>query len=522
MIFGICRSTTVGLIDLPIVQAEKTLSPVFAEQNERKIIFILCCVAAIHVFIFSAAFPFFTNIDEPIHFDLVVKYSHGHVPRKLETLSPDSSIYLSLYSSLAYFGTPDSFPDQKLPSPPWTQSVEKMQHDLVLNSAAWQAQQNFEVSQPPLYYALAGLWWHIGKWCGFEGGRLLYWLRFLNILVAVALVWIGYVAAKLIFPGHLFLRMAVPTWLAFLPQSAFYSIENDVLSPLCFGLLLVCTYKWMCADVPSARLGFLTGSAFAATFLAKLTNLPLLMVTGVFIFFKTWHLHKDERLRVSCPALAAFSLSAGLPMAFWLAWCKYNFGDFSGSELKIEHFGWIHKPFSEWWHHPIFMPGGLWTFVSGLMSTFWQGEFWWHNKPMALPIVDMIYTITSICFVVMALIAHFSKTATETKLQHQALLFAFCSFVAMIAFFGFLSIIYDFNGCPNPSREHPYFTSGRLMLGSLIPFLLVFAYGLDHALSHFGSVVKFSALAGMIFFMLTSEIIIDWPAFSNEFNWFHL
>ena len=60
------------------------------------------------------------------------------------------------------------------------------------------------------------------------------------------------------------------------------------------------------------------------------------------------------------------------------------------------------------------------------------------------------------------------------------------------------------------------------MLGALIPFLLLFVYGLDRTLNRFGIAAKFLALAVMILFMLVSEIAANWPAFSNEYNWFHM
>jgi len=47
----------------------------------------------------------------------------------------------------------------------------------------------------------------------------------------------------------------------------------------------------------------------------------------------------------------------------------------------------------------IFTPHGLWTFVSGLLATFWQGEFLWHRQPLASPVVDAIYAISSVGFV---------------------------------------------------------------------------------------------------------------------------
>jgi hypothetical protein len=47
----------------------------FAMRHERKLILLLCAIAAVRVFIFSAAFPFFNNVDEQAHTDLVIKYA---------------------------------------------------------------------------------------------------------------------------------------------------------------------------------------------------------------------------------------------------------------------------------------------------------------------------------------------------------------------------------------------------------------------------------------------------------------
>jgi hypothetical protein len=162
----------------------------------------------------------------------------------------------------------------------------------------------------------------------------------------------------------------------------------------------------------------------------------------------------------------------------------------------------------------------LWTFLSGLLATFWQGEILWHRQPLALPVVDAVYAVSSIGLVAVAVVALVVRAGAAP--QRQALWFAFASLLAAVAFLGFLSIIYDFHDCLNPSGAHPYFTSGRLMLGALIPFLLLFVFGLDRALGRRGDPAKFLVLAGMILFMLVWEIVIDWPIFPNTYNWFHM
>jgi hypothetical protein len=99
---------------------------------------------------------------------------------------------------------------------------------------------------------------------------------------------------------------------------------------------------------------------------------------------------------------------------------------------------------------------------------------------------------------------------------------ALACFIAELGFFGLLSIVYDYHNFHNPSREHPYFEAGRMMLGALLPFLLLFVCGLDRLLSRFGRTIKFVTLIVLVSAMLTLEVVTDHPAFSSPYNWFHL
>jgi hypothetical protein len=490
------------------------------ESNEGKLVLLLCLLAAIHTFIFSAAFPFFNNADEATHFDLVMKYAHGHLPRGLEPVSNDSTNYYAAYDSQEYLSLPP--PGGKYPAPLWAKSVEGVTPSLAARKASWPGV-NYETAQPPLYYAIAGFWWRLGEACGRHGGHLLYWLRFLNILFVAALVWLGHLAARTVFPENLFLRIGIPALLAFIPQTAFYSIQNDVLSPLCFGAAFILLVKFLRAATPGIGMGAATGLALAATFLAKLTNLPLLAVSAMVVLLKIWHLARAGKLRLAAPAVLAMALCAGLPMIAWLAWCKHAFGDFTGTAAKIQFLGWTHKPFAAWWHHPIFTLNGGWTFLSQLTATFWQGEFWWHCQPLNLPATSAIYVITSFCFIGLAVDALFSQRKVATGSQRQALWLGLWSCAAAAAFLGFISIIYDFHNCMAPSRDFPYFIAGRMMLGVLIPFLMLYLYGLDYLLKSVKSNwVRPLVLLGMILFMLTSEIATDWTVFPSQYNWFRM
>jgi hypothetical protein len=497
------------------VTPEKPLQT--SPSNERKWVLLLCCLAAIHVFVFCAAFPFFNNVDECAHFDLVLKYSHGEIPRHLGAVGKDALGYIAIYDTPEYFWPSNKFYPAEQFRPPWTLSKEEMSAALLTREQRRANTANHEFSQAPLYYVVAGLWFDLTRWTGLE----LYCVRFLNIVFIVALVWLGHAAARMIFPENHFMRIGVPAMLAFLPQSAFYSINNDVLSPLSFGAAFICLVQLCRADIPGVKLGITTGLTFAATYLTKISNLPLLFVAAAIILIKAWLLIRSGKWHSSSRAFAALALVAGLPIACWLVWCKLIYGDFTGSAAKIHILGWTPKPFADWLHHPIFTPHGLWFFASENLASFWRGELAWHHRRLALPAADTVYVIASVCFPSLAVFAA-SRLKMATTAQRQALLLGFGCCLAALAFLGFLSIIYDFHNCIYPSREYPYFISGRLMLGALVPFMLLFMFGLDCALKHFSTVAKFIVLAAILLFMLVTEIIADWPVYTSPYNWFHM
>src|ERR1700682_2670680 len=135
-------------------------------RNERLLVWLLCVLAAVRVFFFCAAFPFFNNTDEQAHFDLVLKYSHGHLPRGMENFSPESIRYLALCSSPEFFIGPERLPKFSLPA------RGENPEALAQAEEAWGHAVNAEAWQPPLYYAVAGVWLKLGESFGFSGAHL--------------------------------------------------------------------------------------------------------------------------------------------------------------------------------------------------------------------------------------------------------------------------------------------------------------------------------------------------------------
>src|SRR5205814_10477563 len=74
-------------------------SKAFVAAKERVLILLLCVTAALRVFILSAAFPFFSNIDEDLHFDLITQYSHAQVPRSFDRLKEETLNWIVPYAS---------------------------------------------------------------------------------------------------------------------------------------------------------------------------------------------------------------------------------------------------------------------------------------------------------------------------------------------------------------------------------------------------------------------------------------
>ena len=106
--------------------------------------------------------------------------------------------------------------------------------------------------------------------------------------------------------------------------------------------------------------------------------------------------------------------------------------------------------------------------------------------------------------------------------QRQALFLAALTVVAALAFLALLSVRFDFGECIYPSRAHPYLTSGRLMSGALIPFALLYVYGIGYLLRRVGPVAPIIVVAVIMTFATVSEIFINRAVFASEHNWFHL
>jgi hypothetical protein len=490
------------------------------EQKLRWIVIGLCAAAAIRVFVFAAAFPFFNNVDEQAHVDLVVKYAHAKPPRSIEPFASEAALSFAVYSTPEYFVGPEQYGGE-YPPPNWLLPREQLQKILDDEIPFWESRLNHESGEPPLYYALAGGWMNVGHVLGLRGLSLLYWVRFLNIGLAAALVWVGFAAARSTFSNNQFLQLGVAILLAIWPQSAFYSIQGDALSPLCFGIAFLGLAKLLQSERVRIAVAIWTGLAIAAACLVKTSNLPLPLIAVAAIAFTIVRGARNGSLRPRLITFGVFLLFLAVPLGIWFAWNHHNFGDLTATKSKIELLGWTRKPFGEWWSHPIFSLHGITEFWRGLIASFWRGEFVWHLQRLGSAAADAFYAISS-AIVILAAGVFLSRTRSKTNEQRFILWVALLSFLSIVAFLVVLSISFDFGRCPYPSREHPYFTSGRLLDAAVVPFFLLFVYTIDR----FGSWTKqqwlrWALLGATVLVVVVSQLQVNAPAFSSRYNFFH-
>jgi hypothetical protein len=157
------------------------------------------------------------------------------------------------------------------------------------------------------------------------------------------------------------------------------------------------------------------------------------------------------------------------------------------------------------------------------MKTYWRGEFLWHGKPLASSFLDWFFVVTSYSLIV-AFVAYFLIRRRSTKdLQW------WCDFVAVslvgagFLFLAVLSLRFDFGNCFYPSRAHPYFVSGRIISGTVLPFFVVFASAFGRLAARIQKWVPQSvAMASIVVFIGVSDILIKGAVVHSSFNLFSL
>src|SRR5262249_20741235 len=96
-----------------------------ARRKEQLLTLLLSVLAAVRVFIFAAAFPFFSNGDEDLHFDLITQYSHAQVPRSFDRLKEETLNWIVPYASPEFLFLQGPLPIAKISGAFWERAGGK-------------------------------------------------------------------------------------------------------------------------------------------------------------------------------------------------------------------------------------------------------------------------------------------------------------------------------------------------------------------------------------------------------------
>jgi hypothetical protein len=485
----------------------------YFHRKENLFVLLLCVLAGLRIFFYSAAFPVFNNVDEPAHFDLIYKYAGGHIPERIETYSGGSADLILIYGSPEYHDTtgtilqPSSF---SMASPEY--EVYKKH---ILRTP------NIESTEPPVYYTIAASWYRLGKFFGLNGAAEIYWIRFLNIPICMLMVWLSYFCIKRLFPDNAFLKFSLPLLVTIFPQSILFGMNNDVLSPLVFSLAFFGLIEISFSEKKSWLLYLWTGCAIALAVLTKITNLAILAVFCFVMAYKIGHFREFRAENAIYAKVAILISSTVLPVILWYGRNYLDAHTLPDFSEKTKLLGWTLKPFSQIWDHPFFSIKGVINFWNDLLAAFWGGEFVWHMKLLSSDLMDLFYSVSSLffilIFIIFILLPH--RETAKDRLIHWL---SFIAIVVSISVLLIVSLAYDFHDCIVPSRQYPFNTAGRLISGMLIPFLIVYLSGLNFVLDKLGIRSMREVVVCLIALTIVfSEFALYYPVLKSPYNWFH-
>jgi hypothetical protein len=482
----------------------------------------LAAAAALRILGFSLAFPFFTNVDEYRHFDVVLKYARGEIPRPgPDRYEPDLAWWVGSFGSPEYHRDPDAPAGAELPRPVWLEPPEVGAARVAQLERYLGERHSLEADQPPLYYAAAGGWLALGRALGLEGALLLYWVRALGAAAGAATVGLAWLLLRDLYPQSALVRLGAPLLLAALPQDWLFYLTSDAFSPLVGGLAFLLALRLAARPGAPTRAYAAAGLVAAAGFLTKFPNAAL---GAAALVASAASLAGAGAWRARAPRWALYWACFLLPAAGWLLRNWVLGGDLTATAFKVQKLGWVPKAFAAWWDHPLFTPAGAVTFVRHLLPTFWRGELVWQRETLAWPPADALYGATTLLFLALALFGLRRRERPRAARVSEAA--AACAVAAGVSILGALSLLFHFPERANPSAGFPFFVEGRLISGVSVPFALLYARGVEVAAAALPGAWRaragFACLGAVALLALASELWLARPVFASPYNGFHL
>jgi hypothetical protein len=500
----------------------------FLHDHAGRIVAGLCVYAAIRILIFAAAFPLFDITDEDSHFLTIRMYAEGHLPgRELPTVDPEFERTYVLYGSPEYTHSQEDLEKNgpRIPLyqvPPEAREAALRQTFYVQKFKDWSQKPDFEAQSPPFYYLAAAAWYKFGAALGIRDWRLLYWVRFLNPIPYALLVWLSYRFVRKVYPERAFLYLAVPTLIAVFPQDVFFGMNRDVLSaPLAAAALLLMAEA--VDGEPGKYWPLLLGSFLVGLSLTvEVSNCVLYGALAATLWL--WVRRPDIKQPLRIWAVSAGALAAAVvPPSLWLLRNYLVMGDLTGTRAKMHELGWTMKPLADIFHHPLFSWDGLSYFLLQLTRSFWHGEYLWHGHWMRSAAADRFYVFSSALMIVIFAVDFMFRRKVISPMQRLAGLQALSLVAGSVLFLAAISLPFDFHDCLVPSRLHPFFINGRIISGAILPFVLIYAIGLELIADRLRKWIPPGViLLSVMAFITVSEFVVRRPAFNSAYNFWAL
>jgi 4-amino-4-deoxy-L-arabinose transferase-like glycosyltransferase len=362
----------------------------YSSQTRREwlLIFLLLIIMLLKGVIWSLALPLWQGPDEEDHYNVIQFIGElGKLPDVQDTFLVDE---VALSRELADVGRLPYAPDQRqaftqtstgpgeaglAELPASTRSSFELQAVGKLNKAT------------PLYYVMAALPYRL-----FFNGDLLQRAqvqRLFSLLMSSGIVVVAYLILRLLFPANAAMRLTIPTLVAFHPMmtqmSAVISVDGFFI--LCYSLLIMLGIMIL-RDGFDWRYGLLIAIVFSLAFLTKPTINGFAPLVALLVVYDFWR-GKGRRKQIVRGALTMGILILALTSWWMIRSLRIN-DDLFYFNPVLEGHRIIQNPFFD--YAPLMHMLDYYRSVWGGMFVTWWAHFGWIDT--ALP--PWIYSLLRI------------------------------------------------------------------------------------------------------------------------------
>jgi len=398
-------------------------------KNERRLIVLLLLLTFLRGVVWAGIMPAYQSPDEPIHMGVIhvvgmelrMPATSEKLPKRVEESLKRSRWWHDWYVHAGW-------------SPGY----------LTLGAAA----------HPPLYYYLMAPLYRIFYGAG---DMTLVILRLFNVLFALGVTWFAYMTTRIMFPKDEFMKYAVALLVIFQPMNAFVgsAVNNDNLM-IFFMAGVIYFIARLLTEGPKTSIGVWLGLFLGGGLLTKASF--AFMGPPVILFVLVACLIKKQ------PAVRAFLftfMTGAIAMISGSWFYLFNY---------IKH-GWFTRPFTAPYGHTVagnlFVQSVKPAYVIKIIETFW-GNFGWLMIPLDKP----IYILPAASMAAAA--AGFIIAVAKIRLGKDKIS------ARQIAFFLLLIVLSAVNYLSLAQLDVSTRggAQGRHMLLTMVPLLILFAYGI--------------------------------------------